>query len=145
MNIPDKSQTLKQILFDLQESHKLEITELERKYVNMTNDNKSDKVSTPDHAGCVRSYKAMRAVIDKLLEGKYNLMRDLAKHYNLSEKQVKFLLDSAFLDSFGLSLCVSTSRSQFNTPCDLLMYGDNICLKVKERVEEVEQQLKNGV
>merc|ERR1711860_92086 len=68
----------------------------------------------------------MRADIDKLEEEKYNLrsmqllmkdlMKDLAKHYDLSEKQVKFLSDSAFLDSFSISLGVSRSRSQFNTP-----------------------------
>ena len=123
--ISDLEEKHKQILFDLQESHKLEITELDRKYVNMTNDHKNDKLKpvseiTPD------VYQAMRADIDKLEEEKYNLrsmqilmkdlMKDLAKHYDLSEKQVKFLSDSAFLDSFSLSLGVSRSRSQFNTP-----------------------------
>ena len=124
--ISDLEEKHKQILFDLQESHKLEITELDRKYkVNMTNDHKNDKLKpvseiTPD------VYQAMRADIDKLEEEKYNLrsmqilmkdlMKDLAKHYDLSEKQVKFLSDSAFLDSFSLSLGVSRSRSQFATP-----------------------------
>ena len=115
-----------QILVDLQESHKLEITELERKYVNMTNDNKSDKLTQPASEITPDVYEAMRADIDKLEEEKYNLrsmqllmkdlMQDLAKHYDLSEKQVKFLSDSAFLDSFSLSLGVSRGRSQFTTP-----------------------------
>ena len=43
-----------------------------------------------------------------------DLMKDLAKHYDLSEKQVKFLSDSTFLDSFSLSL--GGTRSQFSTP-----------------------------
>merc|ERR1719412_2846976 len=45
-----------------------------------------------------------------------DLMNDLARHYDLSEKQVKFLSDSTFLDSFSLSLGVSRTRSQFTTP-----------------------------
>ena len=112
----------KKILFDVQESHKLEVTELDRKYVNMTNDNKNEKLKqaseiTPD------VYEAMRADIDKLEEEKFNLrsmqilmkdlMKDLAIHYDLSEKQVKFLSDSVFLDSFSI---LGVSRSQFNTP-----------------------------
>ena len=59
-------------------------------------------------------YTAMRADLDRLEEEKYNLrsmqvlmkdlMKDLAKHYDLSEKQVRLLSDSTMFESPSLSM-----------------------------------------
>ena len=88
--------------------------------VEMTNDNKKINPGQISEIS-PELYEAMKADIEKLEEEKYNmrsmqvlmrdLMKDLARHYDLSEKQVKFLSDSTFLDSFSLSLGVSRSKS----------------------------------
>ena len=118
-----KIKLLEKQLLDVQESQKLELAEVGsiRKTLTKTEmktENKQLIEITPD------IYEAMKADLDKLEEEKYNLrsmqilmkdlMRDLAKHYDLSEKQVKFLSDSMFLESFSLSL--QATKSQFNTP-----------------------------
>ena len=118
-----KIKLLEKQLLDVQESQKLELAEVgsRRKTLTKTEMKTANKQLieiTPD------IYEAMKADLDKLEEEKYNLrsmqilmkdlMRDLAKHYDLSEKQVKFLSDSMFLESFSLSL--QATKSQFTTP-----------------------------
>ena len=109
---------LKLSLQDVQDSSdKSQLVESSKHGNNMTNDNK--KISPEISEISPELYEAMKADIEKLEEEKYNmrsmqvlmkdLMKDLARHYDLSEKQVKFLSDSTFLDSFSLSLGVSRS------------------------------------
>ena len=111
---------LKLSLQDVQDSSdKSQLVESSKHGNNMTNDNK--KISPEISEISPELYEAMKADIEKLEEEKYNmrsmqvlmrdLMKDLARHYDLSEKQVKFLSDSTFLDSFSLSLGVSRSKS----------------------------------
>ena len=111
---------LKLSLQDVQDSgDTTQLVESSKHGNNMTNDNK--KISPEISEISPELYEAMKADIEKLEEEKYNmrsmqvlmrdLMKDLARHYDLSEKQVKFLSDSTFLDSFSLSLGVSRSQS----------------------------------
>ena len=46
------------------------------------------------------------------------LIRDLATHYNLSERQVKFMSDSCVFDSF--------SKAEIETKV-ILVYSNGIC------------------
>ena len=110
---------LKLSLQDVQDSSdKSQLVESSKHGNNMTNDNKKINPGQISEIS-PELYEAMKADIEKLEEEKYNmrsmqvlmrdLMKDLARHYDLSEKQVKFLSDSTFLDSFSLSLGVSRS------------------------------------
>ena len=112
---------LKLSLQDVQDSSdKSQLVESSKHGNNMTNDNKKINPGQISEIS-PELYEAMKADIEKLEEEKYNmrsmqvlmrdLMKDLARHYDLSEKQVKFLSDSTFLDSFSLSLGVSRSQS----------------------------------
>ena len=97
---------------DIQESHKLEIIELERKHKaqldQTVRDHEKLREITPE------IYQTMRVDLDKLEHEKASLksmqvlmkelMQDLATHYDLSEKQVRLLSDSTLFDSFTLSL-----------------------------------------
>ena len=110
---------LKLSLQDVQDSgDNSQLVESSKHGNNMTNDNKKINPGQISEIS-PELYEAMKADIEKLEEEKYNLrsmqvlmrdlMKDLARHYDLSEKQVKFLSDSTFLDSFSLSLGVSRS------------------------------------
>ena len=111
---------LEKVISDVQEAHNQELKRL--KSVKITEKSNVDETVTKAIEITPEVYEAMQADIDRLEEEKYNLrsmqqlmkdlMKDLAKHYDLSEKQVKFLSDSNFLDSFSLT----RTRSQFNTP-----------------------------
>merc|ERR1719507_2823712 len=84
-------------------------------------------------------YAAMRADLDRLEEEKYNLrsmqvlmkdlMRDLARHYDLSEKQVKFLSDSTMFDSLSLSTTTpltTPARAANHFSLEILRDGEDL-------------------
>ena len=97
---------------DIQESHKLEILELEKRHKAQLDqtfqDHEKLREITPE------IYQTMRVDLDKMEHEKASLkslqglmkelMQDLATHYDLSEKQVRLLSDSTLFDSFTLSL-----------------------------------------
>merc|ERR1711915_222714 len=109
---------------DIQESHKIELVKLENKYksnqrVDMDTET-SDRISP-------EIYRATQTDLEDLkhekghLKNMQNLMKeiitDLALHYNLSEKQLKYLSESNIFDSLSSSIGLrSREVTPINTP-----------------------------
>jgi len=142
--------SLEGALKDIQESHKLEVKELEKKYkaqLNQRKENDKQKEITPD------LYKSMKDDLDNLclerdqLHSKATLMgqviSDLALHYNLSEKQVQLLSLTNMPDSTFFGQQMTTDSNALNTSVsvddisDLLGDGnqsEEILLELRDRV-----------
>ena len=113
--------------------HALTISELQ----NTVDANTSEKAPVNgEERGEITSdiYTAMRADLDRLEEEKYNLrsmqvlmkdlMKDLAKHYDLSEKQVRLLSDSTMFESLSLSVATPMRTPAKYFTAEMLREGD---------------------
>ena len=145
----EKVTELQRTIEDLRESYKLLVEEQERR---------SELVPAPvkkEEEKCEISsdkYAAMRADLDRLEEEKYSLrsmqvlmkdlMKDLARHYDLSEKQARLLSDSTMFDSLSLSVATPLSTPAKHFTAEILRDGDLLQSFIASELTEDLHQLR---